>query len=215
LSTLAYTRKLSRDWSLLARNVFSETDNSDARLGDRLINRAIVGAAFRDTDTNLWNTLVRYEYKLEKDSAQLDPYNKHAHVFSLHTNYKPYRPLTLSGQFAYKHVQESFAQTQDSFSAYLLAGRVMYDLTERWDAGVFSSALTSKGARQYGVGIETGYAVVDNLWLSVGFNLLGFNDDDLVESDYTRRGVYIRLRYKFDEKLFARRNRAWNNSLSR
>jgi opacity protein-like surface antigen len=92
---------------------------------------------------------------------------------------------------------------------------VMYDVTERWDAGVFTSMLTGAGARQYGVGLETGYAVIDNLWVSAGYNVLGFTDDDLVDSDYTRRGFYIRLRYKFDEKLFTGRDHAWNNSLPR
>jgi hypothetical protein len=43
--------------------------------------------------------------------------------------------------------------------------------------------------------------VIENLWASVGFNFTGFSDPDLVESDYTRRGVYFRLRYKFDEAL--------------
>jgi hypothetical protein len=215
LSTLAFTRKLSRDWSLLFRNVYSSTDNVDVALGERMINRAILGAAFRDTDTNIWNSLMRYEFKLEEDSASLDPFDRTAHVISLHTNYKPRRALTLSGQLAGKWVEEDFAGIGADFNAYLLAGRVMYDVTERWDAGVFASVLTGEGAEQYGIGFETGYALVDNLWLSVGYNFLGFSDDDLVDSDYTRRGAYLRLRFKFDEKLFSGRDRAWNNSLQR
>ena len=77
-----------------------------------------------------------------------------------------------------------------------------------------ASGLFSSGGRQYGLGLETGYAIVDNLWASVGYNFIGFSDDDLVESDYTRRGIYLRLRFKFDEKLFRGRDRQWNNSLS-
>ena len=92
--------------------------------------------------------------------------------------------------------------------------RVLYDITERWDFGVQASGLFSSGGRQYGLGLETGYAIVDNLWASVGYNFIGFSDDDLVESDYTRRGIYLRLRFKFDEKLFRGRDRQWNNSLS-
>ena len=74
-------------------------------------------------------------------------------------------------------------------------------------------------ARTRVIGIDpgtrlAGYAIVDNLWASVGFNFIGFSDDDLVESDYTRRGLYLRLRFKFDETLFRGRDRQWNNSLS-
>ena len=72
----------------------------------------------------------------------------------------------------------------------LVSGRVVYDITERWDAGVSGSVLRAgDGARQYGLGVELGRVLHDNLWLSVGYNLTGFSDDDLVDSDYTRRGT--------------------------
>lgn len=215
LSTLAFTRKLSRDWSLLARNIYSSTDNEDSALGERMINRAVVGAAFRSTDNNRWNSLMRYELKLEKDTALLDPFDRKAHVVSLHTNFKPRRTLTLSGQLAGKWVDESFGAVDDRFKAYLASGRVMYDLTERWDVGLVGSVFDGEGARQLGLGFETGYSFIDNLWLSVGYNYAGFSDDDLVDSDYTRRGAYLRLRFKFDEKLFSGNDRSWNNSLER
>jgi hypothetical protein len=90
----------------------------------------------------------------------------------------------------------------------------MYDVTERWDVGVAASTLFADGSERYALGFETGYAIVDNLWLSIGYNLTGFTDDDLTDSDYTRRGPYIRLRFKFDEKLFRGKDPGWNNSLT-
>ena len=39
------------------------------------------------------------------------------------------------------------------------------------------------------------------LWLSVGYNRFGFRDDDLASEGYTNKGVFLRLRYKFDENL--------------
>ena len=45
----------------------------------------------------------------------------------------------------------------------------------------------------------------DNLWVSLGFNFTGFEDKDLTTSEYTNRGLYLRLRYKFDEELLATR----------
>ena len=38
-----------------------------------------------------------------------------------------------------------------------------------------------------------------NLWLSAGYNVFGYHDDDLTAGEYTNKGVYVRLRYKFDE----------------
>ncbi len=218
LSTLAYTRKLSRDWSLLGRNLFSHIENDDVQLGTRLQNRAIVGLAYRQTDRNQWDALMRYEMKLERDDGLSDPFERDVHIVSAHANWHPNRPLTVAGQLAAKWVDEDFGsgttQFGATFAAQLASVRVLYDITERWDFGVQASGLFSSSGRQYGLGLETGYAIVDNLWASVGFNFIGFSDDDLVESDYTRRGLYLRLRFKFDETLFRGRDRQWNNSLS-
>lgn len=218
LSTLAYTRKLSRDWSLLGRNLFSHVENDDPQLGTRMQDRAIVGLAYRQTDRNQWNALMRYELKLERDDGLADPFDRDVHIVSAHANWHPNRPLTVAGQLAAKWVDESFgtgpAQFNARFAAQLASVRVLYDITERWDVGVQASGLFSAESRQYGFGLETGYAIVDNLWASVGYNFVGFSDDDLVESDYTRRGIYLRLRFKFDEKLFRGRDRQWNNTLS-
>lgn len=218
LSTLAYTRKLSRDWSVLGRDIYLRRENDDAQLGSEERNRAIIGFAYRETDRNLWNALLRYELKLERSDGLADPFDRDVHVVAAHANYHPTRPLTIAAQLAAKWVSESFdtgaAVLDTSFAAQLAGARVIYDLTERWDAGVQASGLFSDGSRQYGFGFETGYALIDNLWLSIGYNLIGFTDEDLVDSDYTRRGVYLRLRFKFDEKLFGGRNRRWNNSLT-
>ena len=207
LSTLAWTAKLSRDWSLLARNIFTTSDNEDPTLGKLTRDRAIVGFAYRDTDTNVWSSLMRYEFKTEKDTARLGPIDRQAHVISLHANYKPRRSLTLSGQLAGKWVDETFSDAlgsvDDRFGAQLVSARVLYDLSERWDLGASASLLRSDdGAQQYGLGLEAGFVLIDNLWLSLGYNFVGFADEDLVDADYTRQGVYLRLRYKFDEKLF-------------
>jgi hypothetical protein len=88
--------------------------------------------------------------------------------------------------------------------AYLAGGRVTWDLTERWDVGVQNHVLWSPrgGSRQSSFGVEAGYLLKSNLWLSLGYNHIGFSDDELVGAAYTRQGVYLRLRFKFDETLF-------------
>jgi hypothetical protein len=44
--------------------------------------------------------------------------------------------------------------------------------------------------------------VMENLWLSAGYNWFGYKDQDLTGGDYTNKGAFVRLRYKFDEDLF-------------
>jgi hypothetical protein len=59
----------------------------------------------------------------------------------------------------------------------------------------------SDNGRQWALGMEAGYRVIKNTWLSAGYNIRGFSAGDLT-SDYTNRGIYLRLRLKFDEGWF-------------
>ena len=72
------------------------------------------------------------------------------------------------------------------------------------------------GANQHALGVEVGYLLQQNLWLSAGVNLTGFSGDaDLAGYEYTRSGAYLRLRFKFDETLFKGGDRVVNRSLDR
>ena len=215
LSTLMLARKLDRDWTLLARNYLLVNDNRST--GDLVQNRFQIGAAYRDNDTNRINALARYEYKLENDATVAPRNRRAAHVVSTHADYHPSRPWWWTGRVAAKHVREDFGVVRDSYSAYLVGGRVTYDVTESWSASFMTSLLYSPqgNARQWAQGLELGYQVQTNLWLALGVNWSGFDDRDLVGSDYTRRGIYLRLRWKFDEDLFRRQQPATNPALAR
>ena len=54
----------------------------------------------------------------------------------------------------------------------------------------------------YMLGAEVGYSPLTNLWLSLGYNFMGFQDDEIAYDDTTQNGAYFRLRFKFDEALF-------------
>jgi hypothetical protein len=211
-------RKLDRDWTLLARNHLLHSDYR-AR-GDVLQNRAQVGLAYRDTDTNRVNALGKLEYKLERDAsnAATGPLRSSAWIASTHADWHPSRPWWLSGRVAAKWQADRFEGGVDSrFNAALLGGRAVYDITERWDIGLMAAAqLGQRGARQHALGAEVGYLLRQNLWLSAGLNATGFaGDADLVGYEYTRQGAYLRLRFKFDETLFKSRDREVNRSLPR
>jgi hypothetical protein len=215
---LMAARKLDRDWTLLARNHLLAT-NYRAR-GDVLQNRAQLGLAYRDTDTNRVNALGKLEYKLERDAsnASTGELRSAAWIASTHADWHPSRPWWLTGRIASKWQSDRFeGGVRDSFKAALLAGRVVYDITERWDIGLLAAAqLGQHTARQTAFGLEAGYLLRQNLWLSVGANAVGFaGDADLVGYEYTRSGAYIRLRFKFDETLFKSRDQEVNRSLAR
>jgi hypothetical protein len=211
-------RKLDRDWTLLARNYLLKTDY--AARGDVFQDRAQLGLAYRDTDRNRINALAKIEYKTETDAsnAAVGELKSRAWIVSLHGDYHPSRPWWTTGRLAAKWQRDVFeGGVPSSFKAALAAGRLVYDITENWDIGVLAAVQAGQsGARQTAYGAEVGYLLQQNLWLSAGVNKTGFaGDADLVGYEYTRRGVYIRLRFKFDENLFKGRDREVNRSLDR
>ena len=210
--------KISRDWTFLSRNYLLATAY-DAH-GGVLQDRIQMGAAYRETDRNRVNALAKYEYKTERDdsNASVGSLYSNSHVISVLADYHPSRPWWTTGRVAAKWQTDQFeGGVQDSFTAQLVSGRVNYDVTENWDLSLLLAQQTGQyGARQFAQGFEVGYLVQQNLWLSAGYNVAGFTADaDLAGDDYTREGVYIRLRFKFDQDLFSGSNQNINRALDR
>ena len=123
-------------------------------------------------------------------------------IASVSGNWHPSRAWWLSARIAAKSATEYSGTASDKFSATLLSGRALWDITARWDLGLAASVMSGQGSKQYAYGIETGYNLRKNLWVSAGYNIAGFTDKDLTGNEYTAKGLYIRLRAKFDETLF-------------
>jgi hypothetical protein len=160
------------------------------------------------------------EYKVEEDSsnALIGDLMSRAWIASAHADWHPSRPWWITGRVAGKWQKDRFENgVRDEFRAQLVSGRAVYDLTEDWDVGVLAAAqFGQRGAVQKAFGVEVGRLLRQNLWLSVGANFTGFDGDrDLAGYEYTREGVYIRLRFKFDEHLFKGSDREINRSLDR
>jgi len=78
---------------------------------------------------------------------------------------------------------------------------------------VLASSTTGGGTRDQGVAVEFGRRVLDNLWVSVGGIAGRYADTELFSSNSSWRGVYVRMRFKFDEKSFRLADPATNRSL--
>jgi hypothetical protein len=206
LYSLGVARKLSEDWTLLARDIYLKK-NAPGLDADSTQNRFQIGAAWRETQTNVWNALARYENWRTLDKAAGE--NSRKHIVSVDATYHPRRPWWLMGKVASKWVNAKLACTPScvnfASNAQLIQGRVIYDITPRWDVGLIGSMLADNRFknRNFGVGAEVGYLMMENLWLSAGYNFRGLVDKDLL-TDESSKGAYLRLRFKFDEKLFGR-----------
>ena len=208
LSTLGFAARLTDSWTFLSRNVLSTT-STKGTAGSRLQDRMQLGFALRDSEKNRWNALSMFELKADHDSSQPGaPVRTTTGIFSTTANYQVSAPFTLSGRYAAKWNVANDSNLSSSATTQMVGGRATWDVTRKWDLGLAASTKYSLGynSQQYGMGFETGYRVFGNMWLSAGYNLVGFRDNDLTGEDVTRKGAFIRMRFKFDESIFAHRN---------
>jgi hypothetical protein len=220
LATLLVATKIDRDWTGLAR-VFHIASDALAIGGDQVQNRLQFGLAYRPVDTSRFDALAKVELKHERNGELPSPESRKVVVGAVIGNWHPSRPWWLSLRLAAKGVAEVIeGQALPRFGAVLAGARATWDFTERWDVSVMGNVLQGvRGdrSRQSAYGAEIGYSLATNLWASAGYNITGYRADrDFgAANDYTSKGAYLRLRFKFDETLFAAGDKETNRSLDR
>ena len=203
LFTVGLAAKVNNDWTALARNAYSLTKN-DTGGGEQVVERMQAGLAYRDNETNKWNGLARVEYRVQNDDTQPGVSLKSSTaILSGHLDYQPVRPFLFTGRYAAKWTTDGSNGLSTKYHAQVVGARANWEFSPKWDVSLVSSAVFGETAssRQYGLGLEVGYLLATNLWLSVGYNITGYSDSDLAGADYTARGPFVRLRYKFDESV--------------
>ena len=213
LGSAGIAYRYTDDITLLAKDIYSRVDYAD---GDRTINRFQLGAAYRDYDSNQLDMLAKLEYRLDDNNTGDERYQKDTVVWSWSGNYHPTRPLTLSGRYAGKYTQYDADNLSSDNTAHAVYARGLYDISERWDIGLQAGTYWNRAADDlsYMLGAEVGYSPMTNLWLSLGYNFMGFEDEDIAYDDSTQQGAYFRLRFKFDEDLFKRNDPRKNKRLT-
>ena len=218
LGSAGIAYRYSDDITLLAKDIYSRVDYDD---GHRAINRFQLGGAYRDYDSNQLDMLAKLEYRLDDNATGSDPYQKDALIWSWSGNYHPTRPLTVSGRYAGKYTEYTADDLTSSNTAHAAYVRGLYDISERWDMGLQAGTYWNQQADDlsYMLGAEVGYSPMTNLWLSLGYNFMGFEDEDIAYDDSTQEGAYFRVRFKFDEDLFkgkdARKNQRIADSMAK
>jgi hypothetical protein len=96
-----------------------------------------------------------------------------------------------------------FAFDSGSYQGYtdIMGAEIRYDIKPKWDVGFLVNRLHSwsAGTVNGSYGLETGWEVGTNAWVSLGYNFSGFYDPDFTSNHYTAKGVFLRFRFKFDQ----------------
>ncbi len=112
----------------------------------------------------------------------------------------------LSLQYAAKYVKSDFdGFTIDGYSD-LLGVDYRRGFKDRWEISAQASVYQSHraGTADYGTGLALGYGLTDDMWLSVGYNLSGYSDDDFAAARYTASGPFLRISLRGHQALLKR-----------
>lgn len=168
----------------------ASTQNSDLR----------VSYAHRPNDSE-WVWFDRADY-LTQSSQDVGLSMRTAKlVNNLNANYMPNRRTQIALQYGAKFVWDNIGGVDYKGYTDLLGAEFRYDIHPDWDVGVYGSMMrtVSAGVKNYGLGASLGYQVMENTWLTVGYNVSGLSDRDFAGAGYRAQGAYITLRMKVDQ----------------
>lgn len=160
------------------------------------------GLVYRPPQTTLI-ALNRFDFIMDKQRGNGGAdYNSWRLINNLMLNYRPQKNTQISLHYGAKYVQEKIEGTDYSGYTDLIGAEGRYDVNKYWDVGLHGSILHSWKAAvfDYSGGMSVGYNVAQNAWLSLGYNLAGFDDKDFSEANFTAQGPFLRFRFKFDQE---------------
>jgi len=100
-----------------------------------------------------------------------------------------------------KRVESDFDGVHSTAVTHLVGGEVRHDVTQHFDLGFQATWSENNATRtgEWSYGPSIGFSPEKNIWVSVGWNASGFEDQDFEAARYRQKGPYIKLRAKFDQ----------------
>ncbi|MGC2047390.1 MAG: hypothetical protein WA635_02095, partial [Gallionella sp.] len=197
---LGVQRQLERGRSLAAGYSLRKDDNMT---GNTVGADLRFSYAHRPNDS-LWVWFDRADYITQSTQTATSSLKGAKLVNNINANYMPSRRTQIALQYGAKYVLDRIDGTDYKGYTDLFGAEVRHDLTKRWDVGMFGSVMRSlnSGVNSYGLGASVGYKLVENMWISAGYNVRGMDDRDFSAASYRAQGPYITLRMKVDQDTF-------------
>ena len=106
----------------------------------------------------------------------------------------------LSTNVGTKYTKADIGSLTFSNWTHLVGAETRFDLTEKIDIGLRGSFLTNNDVgTTYSWGPSIGVSPIENVWISAGYNVEGYRDDDFEAAEFSREGAYLQFRLKFDQ----------------
>jgi uncharacterized repeat protein (TIGR01451 family) len=162
-----------------------------------------LGWVYRPTTSGLI-LLDRLDLKHDATSDAVGSIESARVINNFNANWQLDVRTQLGLQFGARYVRSTFDGDRYSGTSTLIGIDVRRDLTSTFDVGLHGSMLSSLTANvsDQSVGVDLGMTLVKNVWISIGYNVAGFRDDDFEASRYLAQGPYIKFRMKADQDTF-------------
>jgi len=159
------------------------------------------GWAWRKADSR-WSFLNRTDLIVEDIVLPTQQQDSRKLINNFNANRRMSARTQLSLQYASKYVRSTFDDQVFSGYSDLVGIDFRRGFKDRWDWGLQTSAYHSyqSDVLDYGYGLDLGFNVRDNMWLTVGYNVIGFHDADFVAARYTAQGPFLRISMKSDQR---------------
>ena len=198
---LGFARQLdvARIFTVTSNVLRSRTSSSEDLSGD-----VRLALAWRP-DGGAWTFLDRLDLVFSERTGQQIDIAERKLVNNFAANFKPNARNQLSLLVGTKYLLgEIDSQTYSSFTT-LFGSEYRHDVTARWDLGLHGSVLSSWSSSVHDVqaGLSIGHTPFDNFWISLGYNFVGFTDDDFTAADFTAQGPFVKFRFKLDQESLA------------
>lgn len=155
--------------------------------------------AYRPTDS-AFTVLNRLDLNYENTRSETSRLRNRKIVNNLNFNYTLDSIHQFAAHWGIKYTLDNIDGEEYDGVTQLFGFQYRRDIHDKLDLSVHGDILHSSNADnfRYSFGPAIGVNVYKNAWLSVGYNIDGFEDEDFSSAEYTASGPYLKLRIKFD-----------------
>lgn len=180
--------------SMAAQLLDSDANSgSDTRSADVRFSLAYRPVASR------WIVLDRLDLNFEDTGNGIAAIRNRKIVNNLNLNYLYDRSNQLALHHGIKYANTTTDGKDYNGITQVLGSEYRHDINARWDVGIHGDIMHSSNSNvfRYSAGPSVGVNLFRNVWLSVGYNITGFEDNDFSSAEYTTKGPFIKFRFKF------------------
>ncbi len=178
----------------------NRSDNTDALAAELRF-----GWAYRPADSR-WALLNRVDLEYEDLETATGGEQTWRLINNLNANRRIGAASQLGLQYAFKYVRSDFQTTDVTGYTDLIGVDYSHGFGNRWEVGFHTSIYHSYRSEifDYGAGVDIGFNLATDMWVSLGYNFTGFHDADFASARYTAQGPYLTLTVRGHQELLRR-----------